>query len=94
MFGLLFYAFVIYEFSCFVLNICIFLQVFSYVEKRYSTFELGTVFYTQTARKKDAHRKGDKSWFICLSDIAKELGDPREEKVFKLFIQLLILCIT
>ena len=45
------------------------MQVFTDVEKRDGTFELGTVFYTQTVRNKDAYTKGDKRWFICLSDI-------------------------
>ena len=59
------------------------MQVLTDVQKRNGTFELGTAFYTQTVRNKDAYTKGDKRWFIHLSDIIKKLEDPRVEKVSK-----------
>ena len=64
------------------------MQVLTDVQKRDGTFELGTIFYTQTVRKKDATTKGDKRWFIHLLDIIKKLKDPRVEKVSKM-LQLL-----
>ena len=60
------------------------MQVIADVEKRNGTFELRTVFYTQTARNKDAYTKGEKRWFIHLSDNNKELNDPRVEKLSKI----------
>ena len=60
-----------------------YMQVLTDVQKRDGSFELGTIFYTQTVRNKDAYTKGDKRWFICLSDIIKKLEDPRVEKVSK-----------
>ena len=59
------------------------MQVLTDVQKRDGTFELGTIFFTQTVRNKDAYTKGDKRWFICLSGIIKKLKDPRVEKVSK-----------
>ena len=60
------------------------MQVIADVEKRDGTFKLGTVFYTQTARNKDAYTKGEKRWFIHLLDNNKELNDPRVEKLSKI----------
>ena len=60
-----------------------YMQVLTDVQKRYGSFELGTIFYTQTVRNKDACTKGDKRWLIRLSDIIKKLEDPRVEKVSK-----------
>ena len=59
------------------------MQVVTDVQKRDATFELRTIFYTQTVRNKDAYTKGDKRWFIRLSDIIKKLKDPRLEIVSK-----------
>ena len=59
------------------------MQVLTDVQKRDGSFELGTIFYTQTVRNKDAYTKGDKRWFIRLSDIIEKLEDPRVEKVSK-----------
>ena len=57
------------------------MQVLTDVQKRDGTFELGTIFYTQTVRNKDVYTKGDKRWSIHLSDVMKKLKDPRVEKV-------------
>ena len=57
------------------------MQVLTDVQKGDGTFELGTIFYTQTVRNKDGYTKGDKRWFIHLSDIIKKLEDLRVEKV-------------
>ena len=59
------------------------MQVLTDVQKRDGTYELGTIFYTQIVRNKDAYTKGDKGWFIHLSDIIKKLEDLRVEKVSK-----------
>ena len=59
------------------------MQVLTDVQKKDGTFELGTLFYTQTIRNKDTCTKGDKRWFICLSDITKNLDDPKVEKLSK-----------
>ena len=59
------------------------MQALTNVQKRDGSFELETIFYTQTVRNKDAYTKGDKRWFIRLSDIIKNLEDPRVEKVSK-----------
>ena len=59
------------------------MQVLTDVQKKDGTFELGTLFYAHTIRNKDAYTKGDKRWFICLSDITKNLDDPRVEKLSK-----------
>ena len=59
------------------------MQVLTDVQKRDGTFELGTIFYTQTVKNKDTYTKGDKRWFICLSDIIKKLKDLRVERVSK-----------
>ena len=58
-------------------------QVLTDVQKRDGSFELGTIFYTQTVRNKNTYTKGDKRWFIHLSDIIKTLEDPRVEIVSK-----------
>ena len=36
------------------------MQVLTDVQKKDSTFELGTLFYTQTIRNMDTYTKGDK----------------------------------
>ena len=59
------------------------MQVLTNVQKRDSTFELGTIFYTQTVRNKDAYTKGDKRWFIHLLDTIKKLEDSMVKKVSK-----------
>ena len=59
------------------------MQVLTDVQKRDGSFEPGTIFYTQTVRNRDTYTKGDKRWFIHLSDIIKKLEDPRVEKVSK-----------